>query len=369
LKEILKKHLINFRGKKLNSKYLVLESDDWGSIRIPNIKTRNSFLEQGLINNNDPFSLYDTLETATDLDKLFDVLSQFKDLNNNSPIVTANTVVANPDFQKIKESNYKHYFFEPFTKTYSDNKGSENAFKLFNKGINERYFFPQFHCREHLNLPMWMQILQSNNTAFIKAFQYNCFSIDFKDTSNKRGNLMASYDYNSEADLEIIKQSIHEGLSLFESIFGFKSKSSIAPCYVWDKKIEQILQENEVKFLQGSRFQNSPIKGGSSFKKIFHFNGQKNEFGQYYFQRNGLFEPSLNHNVDWVDKCMESIAIAFRWNKPAIIGTHRINFCGGLEETNRDRNLILLQKLLKQIIKKWPEVQFLNSAALHELYS
>lgn len=367
--ESFKKNLINIPGKSLKSKYLVLESDDWGSIRIPNIKTRNSFLDQGLIKNNDPFSMYDTLETATDLDKLFDVLSQFKDKNNNSPIITANTVVGNPDFQKIKESNYKHYFLEPFTKTYSANRDSETAFKLFTKGLNEKYFYPQFHCREHLNLPMWMTRLQNNNSRFIRAFQHNCFSIDFDNNSNRRNNLMASYDYDCEADLEIIKQSIHEGLSLFESIFGFKSKSSIAPCYVWDKNIEQVLQENEVKFLQGSRFQNSPIKGGASFKKIFHFNGQKNEFGQYYFQRNGLFEPSINANIDWIDKCMESIAIAFRWNKPAIIGTHRINFCGGLEATNRDRNLILLQELLKQIIKKWPDIQFLHSASLHESYS
>ena len=50
MKQTLKKHLINLRGKKLKEKFLVLESDDWGAIRIPNIKVRDWLYEKNYIN-------------------------------------------------------------------------------------------------------------------------------------------------------------------------------------------------------------------------------------------------------------------------------------------------------------------------------
>jgi hypothetical protein len=70
-----------------------------------------------------------------------------------------------------------------------------------------------------------------------------------------------------------------------------------------------------------------------------------------------------------VDKAIESIAIAFFWGKPAVISSHRINYVGGLSEDNRNNTLEQLDQLLKRIIKKWPDVQFINSEQLLEAYS
>jgi len=179
---------------------------------------------------------------------------------------------------------------------------------------------------------------------------------------------MAAYDYDNYEDFQIIEQSIKEGLDLFEMLFGFKSESSIAPCYVWDKKVESILLNKGVKYIQGSRFQNIPQKKSLKFKKKFHYSGQLNNFGQVYLQRNGLFEPSLNENTDWVDKCLESIEIAFKWNRPAVIGTHRLNYIGSIFPKNRDNGLMKLDILIKKIIQKWPEVEFISSTELGKMY-
>ena len=81
--------------------------------------------------------------------------------------------------------------------------------------------------------------------------------------------------------------------------------------------------------------------------------------------RNGLFEPSINDKVNWVDKCMESIEIAFKWGKPAIIGTHRINFAGRLDVQQRNRNLKDLDSLIKKVLNKWPDIQFADSASIY----
>jgi hypothetical protein len=51
-------------------------------------------------------------------------------------------------------------------------------------------------------------------------------------------------------------------------------------------------------------------------------------------------------------------------NKPAIIDTHRVNFMGSLSLKNRKKGLTILDELLKRILIKWPDVQFMDSESL-----
>ncbi len=92
----------------------------------------------------------------------------------------------------------------------------------------------------------------------------------------------------------------------------------------------------------------------------------KNKYGVTYMSRNAGFEPSAS-SMDWVDKCLADIAMAFRMRKPATISTHRVNYIGFLEPTNRERSLWLLKELLGNILKKWPDVEFMTSVELGKL--
>ena len=69
-----------------------------------------------------------SLATADDLSALFDVLTSVKDKNGRHAVLTANAVVANPIFNKIKESGYKEYFYEPFTETLKRSPQHNGAF-------------------------------------------------------------------------------------------------------------------------------------------------------------------------------------------------------------------------------------------------
>ena len=80
-------------------------------------------------------------------------------------------------------------------------------------------------------------------------------------------------------------------------------------------------------------------------------------------------EPSLNPDLNWVDRCLNEIKTAFFWKKPAIIGIHRVNFIGFINQKNRDRNLKSFEHLLKEILKRWPEVEFMSSDKLGKLLS
>ena len=106
--------------------------------------------------------------------------------------------------------------------------------------------------------------------------------------------------------------------------------------------------------------------GDGKTSSQFHWLGQKNKIGQIYITRNCFFEPS-QEGKDWMDNCMSDINIAFRWHKPAVISSHRVNYIGSLDIKNRDRGLNGLNRLLLSITTKWPEVEFMTSNVLGDL--
>jgi hypothetical protein len=185
---------------------------------------------------------------------------------------------------------------------------------------------------------------------------------------HQSGHYMTSFDSSLEKDIEFYNNSLIEGLNLFEDIFGFKSKSFIAPTYCWPTQIEYTLKENGVKFLQGMITQKIPINEGEKFKtNKNNFQGTRSNSGLIYLMRNVFFEPAQNPKIDWINDCMKRIDIAFKWHKPATISMHRLNVIGALNENNRNKNLKLLKRLLNEITKKWPDIEFMSSDELGSL--
>ena len=54
-------------GRKTNRKILVIESDDWGSIRMPSKKSYDNLLNTGIAVDKCPFKTFDSLETTEDI--------------------------------------------------------------------------------------------------------------------------------------------------------------------------------------------------------------------------------------------------------------------------------------------------------------
>ena len=47
-----------------------------------------------------------------------------------------------------------------------------------------------------------------------------------------------------------------------------------------------------------------------------------------------------------------------------MIGAHRVNFIGNIVESNRKNNLKALATLLKQVVNKYPDVEFMSTDEL-----
>ena len=95
-------------GYQTNKKQILFLSDDWGSVRIKSKEDQADLIKKGY-KVASRFDQFDSLETNEDLELLFEVLTKYKDHSGNHPCITAVTNVANPDFKKIKESDFQEY--------------------------------------------------------------------------------------------------------------------------------------------------------------------------------------------------------------------------------------------------------------------
>ena len=144
--EYLIQNLANIPGWHSKRKIVVIESDDWGSIRMRSSETIRSLSKAG-IHISDPYNLNDSLASEQDLSNLFEVLASVKDIHNKPAVLTANTIVANPDFQKIRNSDFSEYHYEWFTDTLKKYPKHQNSFKLWKEGMGHQIFHPQYHGR------------------------------------------------------------------------------------------------------------------------------------------------------------------------------------------------------------------------------
>jgi len=369
LKYKIRRYLSNLPGWRSGRKLLVIESDDWGSIRMPTSKAREHLIENGVIRGSHRMNRWDTLATVTDLSDLFEVLGRHKDKDGKPAVLTPVTITGNPDFERIKGDDFEHYYYEPFTRTLDRYYGEGNEIlEVWKEGVENGIFQPQFHGREHLNVAEWMRALQRNDKKTRLGFDHGFWGFKLNGSNDAPiDSYQAAFDLYDPDDLDIQSVSITEGLNLFESIFGYKATFFVPPNGPFNNTLEETAAREGIKYVSKSKMQTEPLGHGKT-RNVYHKLGKINNFGQTYLTRNCIFEPSLE-GKDWVDSCLNDINIAFNMHKPAVISTHRVNFIGVLEESNRSRGLKQLDQLLSSVTKKWPEAEFISSAQLGDIIS
>lgn len=360
------KRLVNIPGWKTDRKLIIIESDDWGSIRMPSLKAFQKLEIEGLdLRSADAerFNMNDTIASASDLEHLFEVLDRFRDIMGNPAAFTPVTIVANPDFRKIAEQNFTDYYYEPFTTTLERYTGNQKAFKLWQEGILRKLFIPQLHGREHLNVNHWMMALRNNDPHTRLAFIEGVTG--FVPDQYPIVDYQAAFQMKDPLEFHLHSGIIIESISLFEKIFGYKAEYFVPPNGVFNNRLNKILADNGVKLRSVARLQNEPSASGKR-RKILHWLGEKDKYGIRYITRNCLFEPS-QPGRDWVSSCLRDINNAFICHQPAIISTHRVNFIGSLNQLNRDKGLTQLSLLLEGIKKNFKESEFITTRELGDL--
>ncbi|MHC1733037.1 MAG: hypothetical protein AB9888_13545 [Bacteroidales bacterium] len=360
LNTLLFKNLVNIPGWRTTRKLVVIESDDWGSIRTPSKEVYQKLKNDGVPVDGSYFIKYDCLESEEDLSRLLEVLRSYRDHNGNYACITANTVTANPDFFMIKESEFSEYYYEPFWITYTKYPKHSRSLQVWKESFDSHLLWPQFHGRDHLNPYEYLKILKENNDEQI-AFKYSAL-LGSKKGSKRQVGFLAAFDCETEEERASFADVVSEGQNLFENAFGFRSKSFIAPTGIRGDSLDEVLCKNGLLYHQDAR-QWLPLNESSN--TIRHrFWGASNKYGQYYWRRNSTFEPTRNPNFDWVGNVLKEARVAFSWGKPLVINSHRVNYMGGIDPENRGRSLRILGLLLKNLLKTYPDVEFISSDQL-----
>ena len=368
IKQYLSRIFFNMSGWRTNRKIVVIESDDWGSIRMPSREVYLHCLKEGYPVDKISYERYDSLASEDDLELLFELLGSFRDGKGTSPVITSNCVVANPDFEAIRAGNFQDYHYELITDTFLKYPRHQRNFEIWKQGMESKIFHPQYHGREHLNVSRFMEALRNGDKTAHFGFEQQMPGSIPRGPEVDGNHYVEALRYHSKEDKDEKLKFFLEGLDIFESLFGYRSESIIPPNYTWSPDFDRAVLEQGVRYFQGLRLMAEPVPGEPSKQHSIQL-GKQNQLGQTYLVRNSLFEPSMFGLgiKDPVDRCLNEMRIAFSLKKPTIITSHRINFVGFIDPGNRDRNLKLLSQLLSRALRRWPDIEFITSDALGRL--
>lgn len=357
-------NLKNIPGPTVNRKIVVIEVDDYGGIRMPSAMAYRRMLDTGVQVSAARYNLLDTMETHDDLELLFDVLHSVKDKNGKPAVFSPFVNVANPDFEKIKANGYQKYYYEPFTITLQKYGRDSTTMKVWQEGMEAGLFAPEFHGREHISVQPWMEQLRQGNKQLLDAFDNGFVAV-----SNVNGiqqyadEFRPEFYFTKDEEKKFLHQSIMEGVKLFEQLFSYIPSAFMPSNSVFHPDFDHTVLQAGISFLVVAHKNPTPVVGGGLAFTSFTFKQKIKKGHLNYYIRNCAFEPS-DDLYSSVDGTLQQIAAAFRWNKPAIISSHRVNFAGGLSKKNRDKGLKELELLLKAILKRWPDVEFMSSAKM-----
>jgi len=304
----------------------------------------------------------DCIETPHDITALEQVLARHVSSTGSSPKFTANFVMANPDFETIEGSGFQSYHYTPYFEEQSLFDGPALA-AAWSGAIGRGSFGPQLHCREHVKWWTWMEDLRRKGTDATATFDLRMCGVPRVCSGTQTSYFQPIYveDNYIRSNPQAMADTVLEGAGLFEAHFGRKSETTIAPVAFWNDGIEALWNEAAIKGIQSPWLQS--LKTDDKLSHIPRYLGQTNRHGQTYLLRNCTFEPR-KRSLGF-DRCFADVSRAFRFRKPAVISTHRVNYVGSVEPSGAAQAREELDRLIQSILTRWPETEFLTSDELY----
>ena len=366
MKRTIVDNLKNIGGWTTDQKLVVISVDDYGGVRLGSKQAKDRLCSSGIALEGH-FDQFDTLETRQDLDALFEVLSGVKDGLGNTAVVTAYALSANPDFVALRKGS-QTYRYEGLVKTFDrlsveQPDSYDGAWALWLEGIRNGYLVPQFHGREHLNVSLFEKKLRARDPVLVANIESSSLAGIGGDISTPGVSITHALQPLQQRDVDAHKEIIADGLALFESTFGMSSKTFTPPAHKLDPVLYRSIEDAGIQGIDKPLVIRQRKDSQLKLRKLNRTGIQDGE-GHVTLVRNVVFEPSRTRSADTVKLALGQVAAAFRWRKPAILSSHRVNYCGLIDPENRRHGLEEFRRLLRQIVRRWPDAQFISAADL-----
>ncbi|MBA6153391.1 hypothetical protein [Gelidibacter maritimus] len=369
MKQTLYNYLKNFSGWRSNRKLVIFSIDDYGNVRL-NSKESLNRIEAANIPLDSHFDRFDTLETRADLEDLFDVLSSVKDKHENPAIFTPYSLPCNIDFDSMANNKYTEYIYELLPETYEkltlkDTNAYAGTWELWKDGIKKGLMKPQFHGREHFNMHIFKDLLKKKDKDLITVLKQHSHVTIPGHKSYKNG-WTAAYSFDKLDETFGFLENVADGVKAFKRVYGYAPNTFTPPAQQFPLHLENELYNLGFEFIDRPRSLKRYL-GDGKYQMEKHRLGGGTVMKELV--RNVVFEPTTPRITNWVDFSFKQIEAAFKMKKPANISSHRVNFCGHIDEENRKVGLSALKQLLDKIVNRWPDVEFISADQLGDIIS
>lgn len=313
------------------------------------------------------FDRLDTVETRDDLEGLFDVLTSVADARGRHAVFTPYAVTANPDFDAL-QSGASDFAYEPVTRTFErlaaeQPRAYQGAWDLLLQGTHDSLLRPQFHGREHLNIELIERQLRAKNDVLMLNIANRSMAALNDEPTLPGVGFTQAHNFYDRAELQRHHDTLTDGLRLFEQLYGHPSTTFTPPAQHLDPELHETLERNGVRAIHKPLYRRRRVHRDTYVREL-NWLGRRRGQRHTTIVRNVLFEPNDKPGVDSVGLALQQIASAFRWRIPAIISSHRVNYCGHIDESNRTQGLADLKRLLQGIVTRWPDAQFIGADEL-----
>jgi hypothetical protein len=317
-----------WREPVLRHPVLIIESDDWGA---------------------------GPVETqATALEKLADVLRQYRDNTGRHPVMTLALVLAVPDGAAIRrDGQYRHLSLD------------EPAFATLRAAIDRGraagVFALQLHGLEHY----WPDALMTVDDPSVRSW----LESESPATTERLPSHLQSRWVDAASlpsrplTADRIATAVTDEVGLYARVFGEKPAVAVPPTFVWNEAVESAWAQQGIEFVVTPGLR-SACRDGSGMPNCdtgpLH-NGQSSQ-GLTYLVRDDYFEPERGHRAE---RALDALARKREQGRPCLLETHRSNFIGDRETYESALNEI--DRLYRQALERYPEVRFLSTAELGQV--
>jgi hypothetical protein len=346
----------NRLGPMIDRKFVALCFDDYGNIRLASKEAKAQLERQGLRAAN-LFDEYDCLETTDDLSALLEALSSVSDSNGGNAKLTALACPCNVSFDKMRASAFEIYEYELLPSTYSRlGNRYAGATTIWRQAQEAGLVRPEFHGREHVNIRALMRKLKEKSPDIRANIEADSLAM-LSNVPGSSTSWTAALGSNDPQEIREYRSIIKDGLNCFKSVFGRIPTVFNSPGGNVSPTLHSFLRDVGFRVIESPFFQWTQ---GPLGIPIPRFNRTRRATPRHpaYTLRNCVFEPTFSRSYDWVDFALIQVRDAFERRKPAIISSHRLNFCGGISEENRKNGIDCLRRLLRSITHMWPDVEF-----------
>ncbi len=310
---------------------LVIESDDWG-----------------------PGDAQDSQR----LTALLAMLTSHRDRTGRTAVLTPNLVLAVPDAPRIVAEGGRRYH-----RRLLDQPPFQAIHHAIETGIRNGTLVPQLHGLEHCHGEGLTRCYRDGDPRVKALFE----SPGWWNWERLDPPLQGHYVDGTQLPTHPLPQAqidrlIEEATHQFQRLFGQPSRTTVAPCYLWNDDVEAAWARHHIRAIQtaGYRCDRREADGRYHQDKPLIRPGERNRFGQIHLVRNVMYEPA--DGVHTPETALAEIQRAWRQALPAVLSTHRYNFTGS--EAGYRTALAGLDYIL-QGAGRWP-LRFLASPELAE---